>query len=149
MYHVAFTPNTTPANALSAKAPTLLGAFAELLKSLTALDITEDSFVAIVFETAKQAIDNLENCQPAKGAWSDMGCEDDAFSIDIFTDDDAQYVTCDDHELLAPHGAIALVNGKLVTAWIYDEAELAEWKKDNEQFPTLAVAILIPARRSE
>ena len=128
MYHVAFTPDATPANALSAKAPTLLGAFAELLKSLTALDITDDSFVAIVFETAKQAIDNLENCQPAKGSWADMGCEDDAFSIDIFYDEDARYIRLDDHDLLVPHGAVGLVNEKFETRWLYDTAEIDEWE---------------------
>lgn len=128
MFHIAFTPNASPANAMSAKAETLMGAIADLLKSLGSAFGSEEWFVVNVLEALKEAIDNMEDCQPAKGTWTDMGCEDDAFSIDIFCADDAKYVKLDDDYLLAPHGAVALGIGKHNhQEWIYDEADVAEW----------------------
>lgn len=150
MFHIALTPRTNPANALSARRETLMGAIAQLLVDLDSAYGPEEWFVSNVLEAMKEAVDNLEDgSKPACGSWSDMGMEDDSFSIDIFCEDDARYVLCDDHELLAPHGALALINGQLVTEWIYDENELAEWKKDNEEHSSLAVAILIPAKRPQ
>lgn len=128
MYHVALTPNEYPANALSVKSPTLLGALSDLLNALDQANESGDWIVPHVLEAAKEAIDNLENNEPAKGVWSDMGSEDDAFSIDIFCADDAQYVKFDDDYLLVPHGAVGLAIGELnFQRWIYDESELPEW----------------------
>lgn len=128
MYHVALTPNEYPANALSVKSPTLLGALSDLLNALDQANESGDWIAPHVLEAAKEAIDNLENDEPAKGVWSDMGCEDDAFSIDIFCEDDARYVECDELFLLAPHGAVGLAIGELnFQRWIYDESELPEW----------------------
>jgi len=130
MYHVALTPNEYPANALSVKSPTLLGALSDLLNTLDQANESGDWIVPHVLEAAKEAIDNLENNEPAKGTWTDMGSEDDAFSIDIFCADDAKYVRFDNDYLLAPHGAVGLAIGELnFQRWIYDEAELPEWDK--------------------
>ncbi len=130
MYHVAFTPNTAPANALSAKHPTLLGALAELFRSLDSTFEMGDWIMPHVLDAAKEAVDNLENDKPAKGVWTDMGCEDDAFSIDIFCEDNAMYVRYDGDYLLAPHGAVALAIGEHNhQEWIYDESEIADWGK--------------------
>ena len=128
MFHVALTPNEYPANALSVKSPTLLGALSDLFNALDQANESGDWIVPHVLEAAKEAVDNLENNEPAKGVWSDMGCEDDAFSIDIFCEDDARYVKLDDDYLLVPHGAVGLAIGELnLQRWIYDEAELSEW----------------------
>jgi len=144
MYVVAFTPNVAPANALSAKHKTLIGAIGELLKTLDVLECDE-WFVAAVLEAAKEAVDNLENCQDAKGAWSDMGCEDDAFSIDIFCADDARYVKFDDDLLLVPHGAIGLgVNKFNAQEWLYEEPDAGDW--DDVLLPHVAYQ---PAEVSE
>lgn len=127
MFYVAFTPNDVPANALSAKAPTLMGAIAELFKSLDALEFDE-WFVAAILEAAKEAVDNMENCAPAKGAWFEMGAPEDAFSIDIFCADDARFVRHDGAKLLAPHGAVGFVTDHLHEQWLYDESEVADWE---------------------
>lgn len=130
MYHVAFTPNVAPANALSVKHPTLLGALAELFQSLDSAFEMGDWIMPHVLEAAKEAVDNLENDEPAKGVWTDMGCEDDAFSIDIFCEDNARFVRHNGDYLLAPHGAVALAIGEHNhQEWIYDESELADWDK--------------------
>lgn len=127
MFHIALTPNENPANALSAQHETLMGAFAKLLHSL---DLALGSDVlGRVLEATKEAIDNMEDEQPSKGTWTDMGCEDDAFSIDIFCSDDARYVRFDDNYLLAPHGAVALGIGRHNhQQWIYDESEVKDWE---------------------
>lgn len=130
MFHIALTPATSPTNAISAKAPTTLGAIANLLNSLDKAnaDVDVDWIVPRVLEATKEAIDNLENYQPAKGIWTDMGCEDDSFSIDIFCADDAKYVRFDGDYLLAPHGAVALAIGEHNhQEWIYDESDVSQW----------------------
>lgn len=128
MYHVALTPNEYPANALSVKSPTLLGALSDLLNTLDQVNESGDWIVPHVLEAAKEAVDNLNNDEPAKGTWTDMGSEDDAFSIDIFCEDNAQYVKFDDDYLLVPHGAVGLAIGEHnFQRWIYDESELPEW----------------------
>ncbi len=134
MYHVALTPNEYPTIALSVKSPTLLGALSDLLNALDQANESGDWIVPHVLEAAKEAIDNLENNESAKGVWSDVGSEDDAFSIDIFCEDDARYVKFDDDYLLVPHGAVGLAIGELnFQRWIYDESELPEW--DNVLLP--------------
>lgn len=142
MFHIAFTPMTSPADALSAKAPTLLGAIGELLKSLDCLnDEMCNWYIANILEATKDAVAKMEDCEPAKGTWSDMGCEDDAFSIDIFEVVEPEaaataigsnrypaiYIRLGDQELLAPHGAVGFVLDKHCERWIYDDHEIAEW----------------------
>lgn len=127
MFHIAFTPNDVPAHALSAKAPTLMGALAELFKSLDALQCDE-WFVTCILEATKEAVDNLDLGQPAKGAWFEMGAPEDAFSIDIFCADDAKFVRHDGKKLLAPHGAVGFVTDHLHEQWLYDESEVADWE---------------------
>ena len=127
MFHIALTPNENPANALSATSETLMGAIADLLNSISLVSGSEEWFVSRVLEATKEAVDNLENDQPAKGAWSDFSSPDDAFSIDIFCSDDARYVRLDGDDLLVPHGAVGLVVEEHTTRWIYDESEISQW----------------------
>lgn len=141
MFHVALTPAVSPTNAFSAKAPTLIGALGELFKMLDTLEF-ETWIVGRVLEAAKEAVDNLENDEPAKGTWTDMGSEDDAFSIDIFCADDARYVKVGDDELLAPHGAVAYGVGQYNTQeWIYDESEVGDYDWVYRPQPVRAVGI--------
>lgn len=126
MYHVAITPNTTPTNALSAQSRTLIGALGKLFAALDTLELDEYC-VSAILEALEEAVDNLENDKPAKGTWTDMGCEDDSFSVDIFCEDDARYVLHDGHYWLAPHGAVGLVVDHLHEQWLYDEAEVSDW----------------------
>lgn len=132
MFFIAFTPNDVPAHALSAKAPTLMGALAELFKSLDALQLDE-WFVANVLEAASDAVDALDSEHPASGSWYEMSCPEDAFRIDIFCADDAKIVRHDGRQLLAPHGAVGFVADPHHEQWLYDQAEVADW--DNVLLP--------------
>ena len=129
MFHIALTPRTNPANALSARRETLMGAIAQLFVDLDSAYGPEEWFVSNVLEAMKEAVDNLEDgSKPACGSWSDMGMEDDAFSIDIFLHEDARYVKFGDDRLLAPHGAIGLAIGKHNhQEWIYNQSEISDW----------------------
>lgn len=129
MFHIGFTPSTYPANAMSAKHETLMGAIAQLFADLGLAYGPEEWFVARILEATKEAVDNLEDgSKPACGLWSDMGCEDDAFSINVFVDDsEAIYIKHGDQELLAPHGAVGFVLDKHCERWIYNDHEIAEW----------------------
>ena len=127
MFHVALTPDNYPTNAPSAKAPSLIAALGDLFKALDVLELNEDC-VSHVLEAAKEAVDNLNNGDDAKGTWTDMGADDDAFSIDIFCADDAKYVKFDDDLLLVPHGAIGLgVNKFNAQEWLYEEPVAGDW----------------------
>lgn len=144
MFHIALTPSYYPVNALSARGKTLLEAIAELYKSLDVLELNEDC-VAHVLEATKEAVDNLNNDETAKGTWTDMGAEDDGFSIDIFLADDARYVKFDDDLLLVPHGAIGLgVNKFNAQEWLYEEPDAGDW--DDVLLPHVAYQ---PAEVSE
>lgn len=147
MFHIALTPSVSPSNAFRASAPTLIGAIGELYRNLAILEF-EDWVAAKILEATKEAVDCLENDEPAKGIWSDMGCEDDAFSIDIFCADDARFVKLNDDLLLVPHGAIGLGIAPLnVQEWIYDEDDLAHW--DEVLYPHVAYHPEAEAKLSE
>lgn len=141
MFHIALTPNENPANALSATSETLMGAIADLLNSISLVSGSEEWFVSRVLEATKEAVDNLENDEPAKGVWSDFSSPDDAFSIDIFCADDARYVRLDGNDLLVPHGAVGLVAEQHTTRWLYDESEISQW--DNVRLPHEAVESVV------
>lgn len=129
MYCISFTPQANPANAIHAKAETMIDAMSALLSDLGDLDWNEDGeYLSYILEAAKEAIDNLNEGKPATGSWTDMGCEDDAFRIDIFCADDLKFVRYDDHLYCVPHGAIGLAIGQYHhLEWIYAETDLPEW----------------------
>ena len=132
MFYVAFTPNDVPAHALSAKAPTLMAALADLFKSLDALQCDE-WFVAAIMEAAKEAVDALEDGEDAFGSWYEMSCPEDAFRIDIFCADGVRIVQHEGKQLLAPHNAVGLSvpsqpQHSNCAQWLYDEAEIADWE---------------------
>lgn len=135
MYHVAFTPEYSPSNALSAKADTLTEALSMLLKDFSALDPDgwEHWFLAIVLQSMMEATQNLADGKEGSASWFEMGCDDDAFRIDIFTDEDARYIRHNGEKWLAPHGAVGFVSDKLQELWIYDEAEIGDY--DNVLLP--------------
>lgn len=128
MFHIALTPDYSPSNALSAKHETLIGAIAELIKNLDILYGPEEWYVEHVLLACHDAVKNMMEDKPAKGSWTDMGMEDDAFSIDIFTHDEAKYVRHDGHKWLAPHGAVGFVADPLHEQWLYDQAEIGDWE---------------------
>lgn len=130
MYAISFTPSTNPANALYAKGETMIDAMSALLSDLGDVDFLDEDgeFLSYILDAAKDAIVNLNEGKPATGSWSDMGCEDDAFRIDIFCSDDLKFVRYDDHLYCVPHGAIGLGIGKFNhIEWVYTESELTEW----------------------
>ena len=128
MFHIAFTPDYSPSNALSAQHETLIGAIAELIKSLDIVFGPEEWYVEHVLLACHDAIKNMMEDKTAKASWTDMGCEDDAFSIDIFTHEEAKYVRHDGHKWLAPHGAVGFVTDPLHEQWLYDQAEIGDWE---------------------
>lgn len=138
MFHIALTPEHSPSNALSAQHETLMGAIADLLNSINLAYGPEEWYVSLVLVTISEAIENMQNNKTAKSSWTDMGCEDDAFSIDIFTHEEAKYVRHDGHLWLAPHGAVGFVADPLHEQWLYDQAEIGDW--DNVLIPQAVYA---------
>lgn len=138
MFHVGFTPDYSPSNALSAKSETLIGAIAELLKSLDIVFGPEEWYVQHVLLACYEAVKNMAEDKTAKASWTDMGCEDDAFSIDIFTHEEAKYVRHDGEKWLAPHGAVGFVADPLHEQWLYDQSEIGDW--DNVLIPQAVYA---------
>lgn len=126
MYHVALTPDYAPCTALCSMQETLPEAMAEILKASRELE-WEPWYLAIVLNAMSEAAQNLADGKTAKASWIEMGCEDDAFSIDIFTHEEARYVRHDGKRLLMPHGAVGFVADPLHEQWIYDEAEIGDW----------------------
>lgn len=128
MFHIALTPDYSPSNALSAHNETLMGAIAKLLADIDLAYGPEEWYVQLVLVTVQEAVKNLEENKTAKASWTDMGCEDDAFSIDIFCEDDARYIRHDGQKWLAPHGAVGFVTDPLHEQWLYDQSEIGDWE---------------------
>ena len=126
MYRIAFTPEYSPSNALSAQADTLTEAISLLLKEMVTLEC-EHWFLSYVLITTQEAVQALDDGKVAKSSWCEAGCEDDAFSIDICTDSDARYVRHEGKKLLVPHGAVGLVIDPLHEQWLYDQSEIGDW----------------------
>lgn len=136
MITIAFTPNENPANALSAQAETLPAAIAALLKDLCGVCEMDDWYLVELLQAIKDAVQARDNNKPATGSWWDMGCDDDAFRVDIFEANEICSVVLDGETLIAPHGAVGLVSEKFTTKWLYSADEIAEW--DNVITPTPA-----------
>jgi len=87
MFHIAFTPDYSPSNALSAQHETLIGAIAELLKSLDVVFGPEEWYVQHVLLACHDAVKNMMEDKTAKASWTDMGMEDasEGFDADLQT----------------------------------------------------------------